>query len=257
MKLFKADFIELSITKKICLSGILMALIVIFNKVIAVNYIIPFARISFGSIALIIFASIVLGPFYGMVIAGVADILGYFFFDMSSYGWFPQITLTYVLMGFVPFFIYKLVRLIKKDKLAMIIEYSVFAIILVLVTIFFVTQKEINLGYDTHPLTTFDRIFYPSLSLFLFVTIIITNYLINKKVKSDNLPVNIYQISFIVFITELFINLLFGGLMKSWAFGWNLLIPIYLTQGSLMFFNIPYNSYLIFIIMKTVKRFSR
>ena len=85
MKFFKADFIELSIVKKICLSGILMALIVIFNKVLAINYIIPFARISFGSIALIIFASIVLGPFYGAIIAGVADILGYFMFDMSSF----------------------------------------------------------------------------------------------------------------------------------------------------------------------------
>ena len=234
-----------------------MALIVIFNKVLAINYIIPFARLSFGSIALIIFSSIVLGPFYGMIIAGVADILGYFMFDMSSYGWFPQVTLTYVLMGLLPFFIYKLVKLIKKDKLVMIIEYSVFAVVLAIVTIFFITQSDIDLGYKVHHLTTFDRIFYPLLSLLLFLVIVLTNYIINKKIKSDNLPVNIYQISFIVFITELLINLLFGGFMKSWAFGWNLLIPIYITQGSLMFFNIPYNSYLLFVIMKTVKRFSR
>lgn len=257
MKFFKPDFIDLSLTKKICLSGILMALIVIFNKVLAINYIIPFARISFGSIALIIFASIVLGPFYGAIIAGVADILGYFMFDMSSFGWFPQITMTYVLMGFLPFFVYKFVKLFKKDKIFMIVEYSIFALILVLVIIFFATQKEINLGYKVHPLSLFDRIFYPSLSALLFVVIIVFNYIINKKVKTDNLPVNIYQISFIVFFMELVVDLLFGGLMKSWAFGWNLLIPIYLVQGSILFFNIPYNSYLIFIIMKTVKRFSR
>lgn len=257
MKFFKADFIEMSLTKKICLSGILMALIVIFNKVLAINYIIPFARISFGSIALIIFASIVLGPFYGMIIAGIADVLGYFLFDMSSYGWFPQITLTYVLMGFVPFFIYKFVKTIKNPKISMIIEYSVFAVILALVAIFFITQNKIDLGYKVYDLTLFDRIFYPSLTLLLFIVIIITNAFMNKKLKSDDLPINIYQISFIVFIVELFINLLFGGLMKSWAFGWNLLIPIYLTQGSILFFNIPYNSYLIFIIMKTTKRLSR
>ena len=257
MKFFKADFIELSIVKKICLSGILMALIVIFNKVLAINYIIPFARISFGSIALIIFASIVLGPFYGAIIAGVADILGYFMFDMSSFSWFPQVTLTYVLMGFVPFFVYKLVKLIKNDKLSMIIEYSVFAVLLILIVIFFISQSEIDLGYKIHPLTTFDRIFYPSLSFLLFIVIIVTNFIIDKKVKHDEVPMNIYQISFVIFIVELFVNLLFGGLMKSWAFGWNLLIPIYITQASIMFFNIPYNSYLILVIMKAVKRFSR
>ena len=81
--MLKNELIDLSITKKICLSGIFIALVVIFNKVIALNYIpiIPFVRISFGSIALLIFASIVLGPFYGLVIGAAADVLGYFVFE--------------------------------------------------------------------------------------------------------------------------------------------------------------------------------
>ena len=234
-----------------------MALIVIFNKVLAVNYIIPFARISFGSIALIIFASIVLGPFYGLVIAAGADILGYFMFDMSSFGWFPQITLTYALMGFVPFFIYKFVRIFKKDKTFMIIEYSVFAVVLILVSLFFAFNDQINLVTSVRKLTVAERFLYPSLVLLFFGIIVLFNFLIDKKVKKSDLPVNIYQISFIVFITEIFIDLLFGGLMKSWAFGWNLLVPIYLVQGIIMFFNIPYNSYIIFVIMKAMKRFDR
>ena len=257
MKFLKPDFIELSLVKKICLSGILMALIMIFNKVLAINYIIPFARVSFGSIALITITSIILGPFYGMIIAGMADVLGYFLFDMSSYAWFPQITLTYVLMGAVPFFIYKFVRLFKKEKLFMIVEYSVFAIILALVIVFFITNNQIDLGYKIVQLNTFERIFYPSLSALLFVVIIITNLIFNKKIKTDDLPTNIYQISFIVFVVEIFVDLLFGGLMKSWAFGWNLLIYIYLVQGGIMFFNIPYNSYLILVMMKAIKRFGR
>ena len=255
MKFFQSDFVCLSLTKKICLSGILMALIVIFNKVLAVNYIIPFARVSFGSIALIIFTSIVLGPFYGLVIAAGADVIGYFVFDMSSFGWFPQITLTYAIMGFVPFFIYKLVKMIKKEKMIMMIEYITFAFILIGISLFFAFNNKIDLGYKVRDLQVYERILYPSLALLLFLVIIFFNALIHKKVKTEDLPVNIYQISLIVFFTEIFIDLLFGGLMKSWAFGWNLLLPIYLVQGVIMFFNIPYNTYLIFVIMKATKRF--
>lgn len=257
MKFLKSDFFDISLTKKICLSGILMALIIIFNKVLAVNYIIPFARISFGSIALIIFTSITLGPIYGLIIAGGADIIGYFLFDASSFGWFPQITLTYVVMGFVPFFLYKFVTLIKNKKLIMAVEYSFFAVILALITIFFLTSKEINLVTSVRTLELYERILYPSLAFLFFVSIVIFNTLIDKKVKNDDIDINIYQISFIVFIVEVAINLLFGGLMKAWAFGFNLLIPIYLVQAVIMFFNIPYNSYLIFVIMKASKRFIR
>ena len=257
MKFFQSDIVHLSVVKKICLSGILMALIVIFNKILAVNYIIPFARVSFGSIALIIFTSIVLGPFYGLVIAAGADVLGYFMFDMSSFGWFPQITLTYALMGFVPFFIYKLVTMIKKEKTIMIIEYVTFSVVLVGISLFFAFNDKIDLGYTIRNLAVYERIMYPCLALLLFLVIIFFNALIHKKVNREDIPINVYQISLIVFFTEIFIDLLFGGLMKSWAFGWNLLLPIYLVQGVIMFFNIPYNTYLIFVIMKATKRFLR
>lgn len=255
MKFLRTDFVNLSTTKKICLSGILMALIIIFNKILAVNYIIPFARISFGSIALIIFTSIVLGPFYGLVIAGGADILGYFMFDMSSFAWFPQVTITYAVMGFVSFFIYKFVTLIKKEKTIMVIEYSVFAVSLLLITLYFIFNSQINIVTRVITLKTFERVLYPCLALLLFAIIIVINQLIHKKVKSEELPVNVYQISFIVFIIEIFVDLLLGGLMKAWAFGWELLIPIYAVQLVIMFFNIPYNTYIIFVIMKATKRF--
>lgn len=257
MKFFQSDFFQLSLVKKICLSGILMALIVIFNKVLAINYIIPFARISFGSIALIIFTSIALGPFYGLIIAGGADIIGYFLFDASSFGWFPQITLTYVVMGFVPFFLFKFITMVNNKKLIMTIEYSFFALVLLGISLFFALSNEINLGTSVKTLELYQRILYPSLALLLFISIIVFNTIIDKKVKHDDIGINIYQISFIVFIVEVLINWLFGGLMKSWAFGFNLLIPIYIVQGVIMFFNIPYNSYLIFVIMKASKRFIR
>ena len=58
---------------KITLSALILALVVIFNKVLAINYIsfVPFVRISFGSIALLVFASIAIGPIYGLFIGRV------------------------------------------------------------------------------------------------------------------------------------------------------------------------------------------
>ena len=81
--------------QKICLSGLFIALTIILQKVVAINYIpiMPFVRVSPGGPALIIFSSIFLGPVYGMVIGIASDLLGYLIFDPKTMGFFPQITL--------------------------------------------------------------------------------------------------------------------------------------------------------------------
>ena len=80
LQFFKTN---LTVIQKICLSGLFMALIVILQKVVAVNYLAfaPFVRISFGGPALIIFASVLLGPIYGALIGMGSDLLGYLIFD--------------------------------------------------------------------------------------------------------------------------------------------------------------------------------
>ncbi len=248
---------NLSTVRKICLAGLFIALVVIFNKVIAINYIafIPFVRISFGSIALIIFASIVLGPIYGMVVGAAADVLGYFIFDMSSYGWFPQITLTYALLGFLPYFIWKLVMLIKNQRTMKFIEYGVFAGILIGISVFFAFNSTLHLYGTTYDLEVYQRVLIPVICLLLFAVVVVVNYLIDRKVKNNDLGINIYQISFIVFICEVLVVFLFGGLMKAWAYGFDMLLAIYICQALIMFFDIPYNSYLIFVMIKLGKRF--
>ena len=71
---------NLTIVQKICLAGIFIPLIAIFQKVFAINYIavIPFVRISFGGPALIIFASVLLGPWFGLFVGAMSDIVGFF-----------------------------------------------------------------------------------------------------------------------------------------------------------------------------------
>ena len=69
---------NIPIVHKICLAGLIMALVVVLQKVVAINYIpvIPFVRLSLGGPALIIFASVLLGPIYGMLIGIGSDLLG-------------------------------------------------------------------------------------------------------------------------------------------------------------------------------------
>ena len=74
---------DLTIIQKISLAGIFIVLIALFQKIFAVNYIpvLPFVRISFGGPALIIFASILLGPWFGMLVGAASDIVGFYIFD--------------------------------------------------------------------------------------------------------------------------------------------------------------------------------
>ena len=248
---------NLSVTKKICLSGIFIVLVILFNKVFAINYIafIPFVRLSFGSIALIVFSSIFFGPIYGLFVGVFADIIGYFLFDMSSFAWFPQITLTYALLGFVPYFIYRFISIFKSKKMMAAIEYGIFALIFIGITLFFALNNEISLYGKMYSFEVWQRILIPSIALLLCLITIVTNILIDKKFSDENMPLDIYHLSFIMFLCEIAINFLFGSLMKSWAFGFNMFGAILISQAILMFFNIPYNCYLIFVIMKLSKKY--
>ena len=110
---------NISPIQKICLTGLFIALAVICQKVMAVNYIpaLPFVRVSFCGPALIIFASIILGPFYGMVVGAASDLLGYLIFDPRTNPMFIQITLIYAVLGFASYFVFCLVRSITNRKL--------------------------------------------------------------------------------------------------------------------------------------------
>ena len=128
-------FYQLSMIQKISLAGIFIILIALFQKVFAVNYIpvLPFVRISFGGPALIIFSSILLGPWFGLLVGAASDIVGFYIFDPKMFGSAPffQITFIYALLGFGSFFIYEFFQVIKNEKLLLTIESATFALLLI------------------------------------------------------------------------------------------------------------------------------
>ena len=251
---------SLSVIQKITLSGLFVAIIVILQKVIAINYIslVPFVRISFGGCALLIFASIFLGPGYGLVVGLLSDVLGYLIFDPKTLGFFPQITAIYTLMGGLSYFFFVLVRFISNKKLMICIEYGLFAALLTAISVFIGLSNEITLYSQVYTIEVWQKITIPIVMGALFVFLIIMNLLTDRyfKKKNDNRVLfNVYQVSFACFMIEVIIMVLFGTLMKGLAFGFTTYPAILVAQILVAFFNIPINTFIISYALRITKRF--
>ena len=244
---------KLSIVQKISLAGIFIVLVALFQKIFAVNYIaiIPFVRISFGGPALIIFSSVLLGPWFGLMVGAFSDIIGFYIFDPKMFGAVPffQITAIYALLGFSAYWVFKLVNLIKSRKLMMIIEGSTFGAILLFITLFICLTNSITLYGTEHVFTTLHRILVPTFTFILLSALFAITYFIDRHFKKKEFNVSTYQVSFASFILEVFVMLIFGSVMKTWAFGSTMFIAIFFSQLIVTFFNVPLNTFLLSYIM--------
>lgn len=248
---FFKGLIDLTIVQKIALAGIFIVLVALFQKVFAINYIpvLPFVRISFGGPALIIFSSILLGPWFGLLVGAASDIVGFYIFDPKLMGSMPffQITFIYALLGFGSWWIYKLVCLIKNEKAILIIEGSFFLALLTGVTLFASLYYGVNL-------TLVERILIPTVSFILLTLTFITQIFLTKYFKKKEMEVSPIHVGFASFIIEITIMLAFGVLMKTWAFSSSSFILILVSQVIVAFFNIPLNTFLVSYIMYLSRR---
>ena len=237
---------SLSMVQKISLAGIFIILIALFQKIFAVNYIpvLPFVRISFGGPALIIFSSILLGPWFGLLVGAASDIVGFYIFDPKLFGTAPffQITFIYALLGFGSYYIYKLFRMIKNEKLLLDIEISIFSLLLIGLILF------VSLDYDVN-LSTVYRILIPVVSFTLLAITIIAQLLTAKSFKKREISVPVINVGFACFVIEMTIMVAFGVAMKTWAFSGSTFYVILVSQIIVAFFNIPLNTFLVSYIM--------
>ena len=249
---------NLSIVQKICLAGIFIPLIAIFQKIFAINYIsvIPFVRVSFGGPALIIFASILLGPWFGLLVGAMSDIVGFFIFDPKMFGAMPffQITAIYALLGFSSYFVFKWIHKIKSRKFMLTIEALTFVALLVAITVFIMVNDSISLYGTTYQFDIWSRIFIPVILFILLGLLFLAVILIDKHFRKINEKISTYQVSFACFILEVFVMLIFGSIMKVWAFSSTAFMPIFLCQLIVLFFNVPLNTFLISYIMNLSRR---
>lgn len=255
MKFYKTKF---SIIQKICFSAFLIAMTVILQKVLAINYIpiVPFLRISFGGPALIIFSSYFLGPIYGLFIGASSDLLGYLIFDPKTSGFFPTITCIYALLGLISFFVFNLFKRINNKKMLYIIFISILLISLIGITLFLCLNNEIKLFSSVYKINTLIRILLPSILLTLSIVLAIFIYIFDKKNASTKQYFNTYQIAASNTLIEIVVMILFGSLMKAVAFGFETFVAIILCQMMVGFINIFINTVLITILHRITFKYT-
>ena len=255
---FNAFGYQLKPLVKICLAGLFIALTAILQKVTAINYIpiVPFLRISLGGPALIIFASIMLGPWYGLLIGASSDLLGYLIFDPKNMALMPQITAIYALLGFASYFVFLLFKNMKNYKTAMIVEGIIFLVLATGASLFFGLSNSINLYGTTYNLELWQKISIPCLVFGCLLLLFLATYLIHKKVNSSRICIGIWHLSIGLFVIELVIMVLFGSLMKSWAFNFNF-FTIMICQVIVLFINVPINTIFLSIFLRTTNRFTK
>ena len=244
----KIKWIKTNLTpiQKICLAGLFMALAVILQKVVAINYIpvLPFVRVSFCGPALIMFSSVLLGPVYGMLVGIASDLLGYLIFDPRTYPPFLQITAIYAVLGFFSYFVFSLVRSIKSRKIMLGIEIVSLSSIWVASSLFLFLNNQVELVF---------KIVVPIVSGLLFIGLILFSVL--YKGKENDPFISPLHICFASFVCDFLFLLLFGSLMKAWAFGFQIFVTIFLCQAIVMFVNVMLDTVFISSFQKFTKKY--
>ena len=246
---------SLSRTAKICLTGLLIALTILAQKVFAINYLsfAPFLRISFAGPCLIILTSIFLGPLHGLVVGVASDLLGYLFFDPKAYPLFFQITLIYGLLGFSAYYLFLFFNKIKNEKVVSICLVSFLSILYFVILVFLLRNNSVSLFSSTYEIKNYQKLIILSLLGVLFIGLLLFIFIYNKKKFDENKDIfSPLKIGFACLILEILVMVIVGSLMKAWAFGFKTYLAILLTQIMVLFINVPMNTVLLTLLLRAI-----
>jgi hypothetical protein len=73
--------------------------------------------------------------------------------------------------------------------------------------------------------------------------------------KNKDLVINVFALTLMMFILELFVMTIFGSLMKAVAFGLDAFSVIFIFQLGALFFNIPFNVIVFYGILSQAKKY--
>lgn len=177
------------VIKNITLSAMLVVLYVVINRFIAINIAAfgspAFIRITISTIVLII-ASIVMGPVYGMAVGIVSDVVAAIMFPIGAF--FPGYTLTYAMAGLIPGLVFYLSKKLNlKDilffTLNVVIEFILHAGAIAYIWIYksIPTSSKTSFGLSTPLIIVATLLLIAS---FIIITLVGYNQITSKKRKS-------------------------------------------------------------------------
>jgi ECF transporter S component (folate family) len=165
--------------RTIILSGIFLALIIIFTHVLAIQT--PFIRIGFGFLPLAIYAA-AYGPLAGSILGAVSDILGCILFTPGLY--FPGFTISSFCSGAIyGFCFYNKSITIKRAAVAFTVSFVIVDMLLNTIWLSILYQKAVF----AFAFSRFIKgIIFMPINIFLFYTIYKTLDKTIKKYRNLN-----------------------------------------------------------------------
>lgn len=250
---------KLSIVHRICFTGLLLALTIIFTRLLSIQNIpvIPFVRISLGP-ALIILSSIALGPLCGAIVGAGSDILGIVLFPNSlGFSINPFFTIVYGVLGILPWLLFYLLKRIKKPQISAICLFSMMLLMWVFVLVFLLTHESVTLFSKQYDFEVWQKWLIISLSLVLTVGTVFAVYFTNRFIKNKfgDEENQTYSISLTCLICEVLVMLIFNSIVKTIFFEVDFLF-VFFSQAVVFFINIPLNTFIVTYLLLIFKNIS-
>lgn len=247
---------KMSILYKISISSLLIALYIILSRFVSIPYLfgLPFVKLSIAS-SVIGFASLYLGPLFGLIVGTSGDIIGALAFPQGEFN--ILFTIAASLGGLMPALIYRFIRYTKAEDRFPFVLSSFLVIVPLAITLFITLNESITYFNKTY-------IFYPRIKwtvsvvswavslLFLMGVIFIRKKFKNSKL---NKSYNIYIILSSIFITYVLFKAPVSSLMFNIVYGIDFPI-VFGVRLILAFINAFVDSILILIALGVSIRFN-
>lgn len=247
----------MSQVKKMTISALLISMIIILTRFLSVQNIpiLPFVRISLGP-ALIIFASLFLGPFYGAVVGAGSDILGIVLVpNQLGFGINPLITLVYGLLGIVPWAVFKLVKYAKKPRIVEISAIIAAFLLFIFVTVFNFCNDSFTLNGKVYSFQIWQKILISVGAFLLTIGTVVALYFTKKffAKKFPDLEGDTYHVALACIVSEILLMLVLNTVVKTVTFEIDFLF-MFFCQGIVFFIDVPLNTFIVTYLRLLVSR---
>lgn len=219
-----------SLLYKISYTALFTALTVILSRFFAIPGLfgLPFLKISFAN-SVVIFSSFYLGPFWGMIVGGAADVLGAVLFPQGG-GFNPIYTIPALLTGLAPYYLYKLSEISKLEKKIPTFLIIILSVFFIFTTIILFTNDQIISGKTVYVFTQAQKITFVCLILCFSIFYIGISIFIRIKFKDKkiNQEYNMNSLLSSIFLTYMLIKIPISSAIKTYMLNYDFLFVLFL-----------------------------
>ena len=247
---------KLSPVMKITTAAMLMGLAIIFNKLLVIQ-IPPFIRIGIAAVP-IMMSSVLLGPVYGFFVGAIADVLGYFMFDTSNFPYSPFVTISFVILGVLPYFLLMLTRKLRYQKHPIPYSYVLMGAIWTFLLVFILMNDSVTVSGHTYQIDLLWKILIPIISAVVFGFFTWFIYYLNRRFQKKVLDYpscpSPHEIAFMVLLLHILVNIVWGSFWKSIFFQMDFM-TIFFVQSIILIFSFPIDTMLLTTVFMTYYRY--